>query len=68
MVSIAGKLEDRSFLLRLNTIPNCTDAVANDVQYHQICWVYAQREAESIEKSQQEREPDSDIQNLLAEI
>jgi hypothetical protein len=51
-VSIAGKLEDRSFLLRLNTKPNCTDAVANDVQYHQICWVCAQREAESIENSQ----------------
>ena len=56
MVLIAGKLEDKSFLLRLNTIPNCNDAVANDVQYHQICWVYAQREAESLENDNRKKE------------
>ena len=69
MVLVAGKLEDKSFLLRLNTIPNCNDAVANDVRYHQICWVYAQREAESFEKAQHEEGGHAeDIEKLLAEI
>ena len=69
MVLVAGNLEDKSFLLRLNTIPNCNDVVDNDVQYHQICWVYAQREAESLEKAQHEEGGHGeDIQKLLAEI
>lgn len=28
-----------------NSLSDHADAVANDVQYHQLCWVYAQREA-----------------------
>ena len=34
MLKIAEKLENKSFYLRLNGIPNGADAVANDVCYH----------------------------------
>ena len=47
MLEVAKKLEDQSFFLRLNTIPNASDAIANDVQYHLTCWVLAQRRTTS---------------------
>ena len=34
MLKVAEKLEDKSFYLRLDAIPNVVDAVANDVHYH----------------------------------
>ena len=34
MLKVAEKLEDKSFYLRLDAIPNVADAVANDVHYH----------------------------------
>ena len=37
VLKIAKKLEDRSFYLRLNAIPNAD--VANNVRYHLKCWV-----------------------------
>ena len=43
MLTIAKNLTDRSFFLRLNSIPNASDAVANDVQCHHMCWVLVQR-------------------------
>ena len=46
MLEVARKLSDKSFYLRLNTIPNSADAVANDVSYHLKCWVNVQRKAE----------------------
>ena len=46
MLEVARKLSDKGFYLRLNTIPNAADAVANDVSYHLKCWVNAQRKAE----------------------
>ena len=46
MLEVASKLSDKGFYLRLNTIPNASDAVANDVTYHLKCWVNAQRKAE----------------------
>ena len=49
MFNIATNLKDNSFLVRLNTPSDATDAVANDVQYHQRCWVYAQRSVCSID-------------------
>ena len=32
MLSVAEKLEDKSFFLHLNIIPNMTDAMANEVK------------------------------------
>ena len=45
MLEVAHKLNDKSFYLHLNTIPNAADAVANDVSYHLKCWVNVQRKA-----------------------
>ena len=34
MFEVAKKIDDKSFFIRLNTLCNAADAVANDVQYH----------------------------------
>ena len=43
---VAAKLTDRNFFIRLNSLSDHTDAVSNDVQYHQLCWIYTQRDAQ----------------------
>ena len=45
MLSVSEKLDDKLFYMRLNAIPSADDAIANDVVYHNICWVVAQRKA-----------------------
>ena len=45
MLVISEKLRDKSFFRRLNSIPKADDAVANDVVYHDTCWIKAKREA-----------------------
>ena len=64
MLDATKKRVDHSLFLRLNTIPNTSDAIANDVQYL-TCWVDIKRQAE----------PDSinireivDIERVLADI
>ena len=44
MLLVSDKLS-KSFFRRLNSIPKAYDAVANDVVYHDICWIKAKREA-----------------------
>ena len=39
--------------MRLNSIPNASDAVANDVVYHLKCWVTAQKQIEPQTKTQE---------------
>ena len=58
MIQIASKLDDKDFFIRLNTLPDPADAVANDVLYHQECWVYKQREANKTETSYNEQNYD----------
>ena len=65
MLTVAKKLEDKSLFLRLNPIPNAEVATANNVQYHQMCWVLAQRKAKSEATSSQEIE---EINRLEADI
>ena len=65
MLEVAEKLTDRSFFLCLNSIPNASDAIANEVQYHLDCWVVAQRNANSFSTTIQEIE---DINRVLADI
>ena len=36
---------DKRFFVRLNSIIDPSDVVANDVQYHLRYWIYAQRKA-----------------------
>ena len=62
MLTVAKKLEDKS---RLNPIPNAEVATANNVQYHRMCWVLAQRKAKSEAPSPQEFE---EINRLVADI
>ena len=45
MLVVSEKLPDKSFFRRLNSIPKAYDAVANDVIYHDTCWIKAKREA-----------------------
>ena len=45
MMDVASKLSVKSFFIRLNSMIDPSDAVANDVQYHLRCWIYAQRKA-----------------------
>ena len=65
MLEVAKKLSDRSFFLCLHSIPNASDAVANDVQYHQTCWVLVQRSVNSSSTTLQDLE---DIDRVLADI
>ena len=45
MFTVAKKLEDKLLFLRLNQIPKAEDAIADDVEYHRVCWVLLQRKA-----------------------
>ena len=50
MFSVANKVSSKDFFMRLNSIPNPEDGVANDVRYHLPCWVKAKKEAQRIER------------------
>ena len=43
MFSVANKISNKYFFLRLNSIPNPEDGVANDVRYHLPNWVKAKK-------------------------
>ena len=38
MISVAQKLGDKTFSIRLNTITHADDVIVNDVLYHNLCW------------------------------
>ena len=65
MLDVAEKLQDIPLLLRLNNIPNASDAIANDVQYHRKCWVMAQRKSKVKESTPQELD---DVNRVVADI
>ena len=46
MLSVAQKLSDKTFFIRLNTITHADDAITNDVLYHKLCWAKAKILAE----------------------
>ena len=50
MFSVANKISNKDFFLRLNSIPISEDGVANDVRYHLPCWVKAKKETQRIER------------------
>ena len=45
MLSLSGKLSDKSFHRRLNTIPSPEDAIANYVLYHNLCGANAKKKS-----------------------
>ena len=50
MFSVANEISNKDFFLRLNSIPNPEDGVANDVRYHLPYWVKVKKEAQRIER------------------
>ena len=66
MLTIAKNLPGRSFFLRLNSIPDASDAVANHVQYHHTCWVLVQRNIND-EENVLVQDTD-DVNRVLADI
>ena len=39
MLNVAQNLPDKAFLRKLNNICIAEDAIANEVMYHNLCWV-----------------------------
>jgi hypothetical protein len=68
MLEVAKQLEDQSFFLRLNTIPNADDAIANDVEYHRLCWGRAQCQISSTAKDLHDIQNFDNIDRVLADI
>ena len=44
MLAWAETIGDKDLLLRLNNVADAKDAVANDAQYHLICWSKLKKE------------------------
>ena len=51
MLECASELENKSLHVRLNSVCDPSDAVANDVQYHLKCWIYLQRKTNKDDNS-----------------
>ena len=51
MFSVATKISNKDYFLRLNSIPNPEDGVANDVRYHLPCWVKAKKRSTTNRKA-----------------
>ena len=66
MLNVAQKINDPGFLIRLNSVPNAADAIANAVQYHLKCWVNAQRSVANY--SSDLIQEMNDIDSVLADI
>ena len=68
MLNVAEKLSDQGFFLQLNNIPNSSDAVANDVQYHLKCWVCPRREVPKRTSELDELQELEDVTQGIADI
>ena len=66
MLAVAEKLPDKSLYLRMSSIPNSADAVANDTQYHKTCWVYAERSIQQGVETDEKTPRDND--SIIADI
>ena len=70
MYEVAKVLPNKEFFIRLSTIPQAEDAVANDVAYHLKCWVLAQREVqkELLIPNETEIQELEDVNRVIADI
>ena len=72
MLDVAKTLPEKGFFIRLNSIPNTHDAVANNVLYHLKCWVRnvreTQRNVSKMEGKDNDIEQMKDLTCILAEI
>ena len=67
MFKVAEALPDKSFFVRMNSIPNLCDAVAN-VQYHLKCWVISERNALKTASEKQEIQEIEDVNRVIADV
>ena len=56
------------FFIRLNSIPNAHDAVANDALYHLKYWVNTQRNFSKMKDKDNDIEQTEDLTRMLADI
>ena len=68
MLKVAELLRDKRFFIRMNTIPNSRDPVANDVKYHLKCWVNTQTEALKTMPEKQEIQEIEDVNRVIADL
>ena len=67
-LGVAKTLPEKGFSIRLYSIPNAHDAVANDVWYHLKCWVNTQRNVSKMEDKDNDIEQAEDFTRILADI
>ena len=68
MLEVAELLPHKSFFIRMNTIPNSRDAVANDAKYHLKCWINTRRKALKTMPEKQETEEIDDVNPVTADL
>ena len=68
ILDAAKALAEKDFFIRLNSIPNAHDAVADDVLYHLKCWVNTQRNVNKMEDKDNDIEQTEDLTRILADI
>ena len=67
MFDAAKALPDQGFFIRMNSIPDPDDAVANDVQYHLKCLITAQRSALKVASECEEIQELEDLSRVVAD-
>ena len=68
ILDAAKALPEKDFFIRLNSIPNAHDAVADDALYHLKCWVNTQRNVSKMEDKDNDIEQTEDLTRILADI
>ena len=68
MLDVAKAFPEKGFFIRLNSIPNAHDAVANDVLYHLKCWFNTQRNVSKMEDNDNDIAQTEDLTRILADI
>ena len=63
MLNVAQNLPDKAFFRRLNNICIAEDAIANEVMYHNLCWVRSKNKA-----TRMKVKPKEDVARALADI
>ena len=63
MLNVAQNLPDKAFFRRLNNICIAEDAIANEVMYHNLCWVRSKNKT-----TRMNVKPKEDVARALADI
>lgn len=68
MLTVSRELTDKTLFLRLNSIPDAKDGVANDVQYHRTCWINTNRQMAKDKKGHTDYNEEDALTNIIADI